>query len=408
MRGKPGSEDVSTTGKHIAALDGLRGLALLMVLMDHLLWSNTEGVNRWQTLLLSLHVAGWIGVDLFFVLSGFLITGILYDSLPSRHFFRNFYARRALRIFPLYYATLLVLIGVCWLTGAPWNLSALRLLTYTQNLSWRGMRLPTAAPWVNINHFWSLAIEEQFYLLWPPLVFRLRTLQRITIAATAGIAFSLAVRLFLWHSAAERINPYLLYVWTPARFDGLLMGALLAMGLRMQWFPWMFRWCRPVLWGCCCLLGAIYVCYPGLPVPLVPGLLVWSPILLAVLFAALLVDTLRPGSASGRLCATPPLRFFGRYSYGLYVFHPMVGAFTLTPLRWWLRAHGMSRGTSVLGSASVTLLLTVLLAWCSFRFFEQPLLRLKRYFHHDSSRPNLSKLAEQDTQTAKPACDLRV
>src|ERR1700755_727763 len=95
--------DESTTGKHIPALDGIRGLAILAVLYCHLFWSNPDPAGSVLVHFLARsREAGWIGVDLFFVLSGFLITGILYDTLSARHFFRNFYARRLLRIFPLY------------------------------------------------------------------------------------------------------------------------------------------------------------------------------------------------------------------------------------------------------------------------------------------------------------------
>ena len=97
---------------HIPALDGVRGVAVLLVLAYHLLWANSHTANRVAFWLLKFREAGWIGVDLFFVLSGFLITGILYDTLNDTHFFRNFYLRRVLRIFPLYYGVLLLVLLV--------------------------------------------------------------------------------------------------------------------------------------------------------------------------------------------------------------------------------------------------------------------------------------------------------
>src|SRR4051812_39004746 len=113
---------MSTTGASrrahegfIPALDGLRGIAILLVLFHHFtIYRPDRGLDKW---LANIPAAGWIGVDVFFVLSGFLITGILLDARDRRHYFRNFYARRALRIFPLYY--LVVFVGLILLPKLP-------------------------------------------------------------------------------------------------------------------------------------------------------------------------------------------------------------------------------------------------------------------------------------------------
>ncbi len=96
--------------KHIASLDGVRGLAIAMVLVNHLLWSSPTTGSRVMDFVVKLRAAGWVGVDLFFSLSGFLITGILFDTLHTGSYFKNFYARRVLRIFPLYYGVVLLLL----------------------------------------------------------------------------------------------------------------------------------------------------------------------------------------------------------------------------------------------------------------------------------------------------------
>ncbi len=385
--------DTSTTGRHLPALDGVRGLALLLVLAEHLLWSNPDvGASRWTRLLVSFHAAGWIGVDLFFVLSGFLITGILYDTLPSTHFFRNFYARRALRIFPLYYSFLLLLYLISRGAGAHWfATSTWHTLTYTENLLGGGP--VTTASWVNINHFWSLAVEEQFYLVWPLLLFLLRTRRRITLVAVCGALLSFGMRLLLWHSPRVAGNPYLLYSWTPARLDGLLTGAALAMLLRSRRRDLLFRSCRPVLLGGLLATTLFYLRYPGFNFSRFPVISVWLPAILAVTYAALLTEALRAAGIVKTLFSTRILRFFGRYSYGLYVVHLTLVELLSQPLRLFFRGAFHSKGSAVLMAASLVLAASTAAAWLSFRFLEQPCLKLKVYFEDHSSRPKLHRIA---------------
>ncbi len=153
--------------RHIPELDGVRGVAVILVLMLHgFAWSmETEkwtGLARWVELATR---PGWMGVDLFFVLSGFLITGILLDSAGKPHYFRNFYARRALRILPLYYG-FLILIAICYRGAHDYVfLSAF----YLSNMA------PILGVAVYYGPLWSLSVEEHFYLLWPWLISRLKT-----------------------------------------------------------------------------------------------------------------------------------------------------------------------------------------------------------------------------------------
>ena len=162
------STEVSSR-KHIPALDGVRAVAVLLVICFHFWQVFTYGP---YSLVGKIAMWGQTGVDLFFVLSGFLITGILLDTKGSPSFLRNFYARRILRIFPLYYATLLTiyLIGPLfrWSAWVPENQS-LWFWTYLQNLPMTFAPGHVAGP----EHFWSLAVEEQFYMVWPFLVLRL-------------------------------------------------------------------------------------------------------------------------------------------------------------------------------------------------------------------------------------------
>jgi peptidoglycan/LPS O-acetylase OafA/YrhL len=128
-------------------------------------------------LLTAFSSAGWIGVQLFFALSGFLITAALLDSQDGLHYFRNFYAKRALRILPLYYAVLLALLVVL-----PWFIAPRVPYSYEQQATlWLFVLNWTQASPYGFGHFWSLAIEEQFYLLWPLVVWRLAPRRLVTV-----------------------------------------------------------------------------------------------------------------------------------------------------------------------------------------------------------------------------------
>src|SRR5438445_1418758 len=172
---------------------------------------------------------GWIGVDRFFVLSGFLITGILYDAKESNHYFRNFYVRRVLRIFPLYYGALIIFLVVLpWLRpGNP------AVQSMTRDAVWYWTYLSNVRIAHNggdfgaIGHFWSLAIEEQFYLIWPVVVLALRRrqLQACCLACVIGALF---VRVGLNVAGNETAA----FVLTPARIDALAVGAYLALSAR--------------------------------------------------------------------------------------------------------------------------------------------------------------------------------
>jgi peptidoglycan/LPS O-acetylase OafA/YrhL len=170
----PGIRRPSQSEKHLPALDGIRGLAVLGVLIVHadVLLNTTRQVEH---VLVVLSEFGAYGVDLFFVLSGFLITGILLETKESPKYFSSFYARRFLRLFPVYYGYLLVVALIF-----PALHHAIRTSMTDYGGGW-GWYLAYCSNWKPghgasdpcLGHFWSLAVEEQFYLLWPAMIFRL-------------------------------------------------------------------------------------------------------------------------------------------------------------------------------------------------------------------------------------------
>ncbi|MDB5295976.1 MAG: acyltransferase family protein, partial [Phycisphaerales bacterium] len=212
---------------HIPALDGVRGLAILLVLAFH--FSQAAYSNQASGLRLAvqrLTGAGWVGVDLFFVLSGFLITSILYEAVGTRGYFKNFYMRRVLRIFPLYFGALAVAFGLIPLLFGPQphyadvyrNQWALWL--YAQNF--------VPIDWRAFSHFWSLAVEEHFYMVWPAVVLALGRRGGMT---ACGVMILAAVSVRCYRAAYVPGGWEQTYIWTFCRMDSLAIGSLLALAV---------------------------------------------------------------------------------------------------------------------------------------------------------------------------------
>jgi len=372
--------------EHVPALDGLRGLAVLAVMLMHftiltpMLLSPAPLLNR---IVVDIASAGWIGVDLFFVLSGFLITGILYDARESREYFRNFYMRRVLRIFPLYFATLIVLfVIVPWAAPnlihheASTRASEVWIWTYLSN--WR---IADIGNWMAVppltGHFWSLAVEEQFYFIWPWIVLWAsgRTLIRLC-ASVVVIAFGLRVI-----AMAAGTNTLAIFVATPTRMDSLAVGALIAVGIRSEtpdfWRRVMIR--AGILGGAA--LG-IYAGITGTLGQFDVGMQSAGYTLLALTFGGLLVWTLGAGFGSPlqRLLALRGLRYIGTRSYALYVLHPLV---VMLLFRVWFAKLGTAPPRDVAWQAGFWILATLAsmaAAEMSWQLLERRCLALKRFF----------------------------
>ncbi len=380
------AERTSGQADRIPALDGLRGIAIALVMFTHF-WKPAPPVLLPDRLMNLAAAMGWIGVDLFFVLSGFLITGILLDSRNLPGFYRSFYARRVLRLVPVYY---LFLAATFWIAPrllpndfavVPFTVQVW-VWAYASNLrvfsSTRGHIPPT------IGHFWSLAVEEQFYLVWPWVVQRLDE-HRLAQLCVAIIAIAPLLR---FATIASGAPTSVIYVSTIMRADALAAGALIALAMRHpRWRELFARW-SPVVALVCLPLLAIILLVGGTPMSATMQVVGFS--VTAIGFAGLLVTALHETSTSplDRLLRSRTLRALGRYSYSLYVIHPTVV--------YLMVRHGiMSNVVPTLGGSSmpaalaflvVGVAISVALAWAIFATIERPMLRLKRLF----PRPTLA------------------
>ena len=380
------------------ALDGLRGLAIVMVMLHHFLAVYTSHDTLVRRLISNAGKFGACGVDLFFVLSGFLITGILYDAKGSKHYFRNFYARRSLRIFPLYYGVLLVIFVVIPLvrpfTDPAAQAVASRqgwLWTYCPNflISWLN-DWPFEGGWLRLNHFWSLAVEEHFYLMWPAVVFVFARRGLLRIAGGC-VAVGLLVKAALWstgHYGTYAPNEQAIYTFTFSRIDVLAAGCFLAIFARGGAGCWL-KLKRASVIGLPLFGVLLIACLRINPemTGAVTGTLGFT--IFAGFFASLLVLSLATDSRSiwGRFLHSRTMIFFGKYSYGLYVFNSVLGLFFEKMRDRFISRHVHSYMLSMVIYIIAAGSITVAAAYLSWHVYEKHFLKLKRFFTARNSRP---------------------
>lgn len=379
------------SGERVPILDGIRGIAVLLVMMFHF-WG--VGTARrpfpWEQAYSSVAGMGWIGVDLFFVLSGFLITGILYDLRSNPHYFRVFYGRRIVRIFPLYYAALtlffvvlpLVLAHLRTFSGFDIGTSTTgELLTWSYLVNWyEGLIGFNVIP-RPLQHFWSLAIEEQFYMVWPLLVL---TLARRRLMAVCGglmaLALTLRIALYWIHL------PIAAYTWTCCRADSLAVGAIVALAARdTEDWKVLLKWARRLALPALCaiivlrLLSPNCTDGPGASPSFLMGTFVLT--LAGICFAsclamAICLDRTHPVH---RLVGSSVLRFFGKYSYCLYICHvPIIVLFATIGLNsdYFVRRQH-SELLAVLAMNAIAFAVSTGVAFVSWHLFEKQWLKLK-------------------------------
>jgi peptidoglycan/LPS O-acetylase OafA/YrhL len=374
----------------VPGLDGLRGVAVLLVLMNNLYPGYPQ--PYWDRIAYIVSNTGWMGVDLFFVLSGCLITGILLDTKRDKDYFRNFYARRVLRIFPLYFGFLLVWVAIVSLSH--WfDPRAARSFLDNQGWYWSYLANLKIAfrGWgdgLEPGGFWSLAVEEQFYLLWP-LVVLASPPRRLVWICVGMIATALLLRVGWTLFVPGKQAHLAVYVATPSRMDGLAAGALVAIGLRYGLADRLRRWAPAVAAVTTFLLGALFVWRKGLPAgdPVVQTV---GFTLIAACAAAYvtLAITLPAGSRAQRVFAHPVLRFFGWYSYGIYVLQ-----MPIRPFLWnlpWIKSPPQIAGHEAPAAFAIMIGLSAIAtaaAVVSWHLYEKHFLRLKALFPYGRRSP---------------------
>jgi peptidoglycan/LPS O-acetylase OafA/YrhL len=391
---------------HIAELDGFRAAAVLMVLLGHLFFGTLLPPQAYAWMPGPLRAVighGWLGVDLFFILSGFLITGILLDARGSTHYFRDFYARRGLRILPLYWACILVFSFAYPKDGAYFGLSLLFLSNFAGAF---GVAWPHG-PGV----FWSLSVEEHFYLLWPLLVrFLTRSwLLAVTLLVVLGTPVLRGV------CAWWGMNPeFQIYPWSFFRFDGLALGAIVAIWIRSRYAT------RKYAWALAAVLAnvSVFVTVAGLPFGSMGTQTVGSSAFrytqAQMFFAACLVLALAyRGTPYTAILRTRFTRLTADYSYCIYLVH-----LALFDLYYYVLSSRHIDDVTRFGPVGALALRSVAIAAAAFavaavskRWLEDPFLKLKRYFASAPPRavaaPAPAPAAAATDALASPALHVR-
>jgi len=371
------------------ALDGLRAIAFLLVFFQHFY------ALPW----------GWTGVNIFFVLSGFLITGILFDTRDDPHRARNFYLRRTLRIFPLYYGIFLGLLllypifhwqwSAYWLAWPLYLGNFLRVLSPTELVSnsplnlaanaWLGTpRLPNTQ--LYLGHFWSLCVEEQFYLFWPWIVFWVRGRRPLISICGVAVVLVLLLRIVAQHTAAPwLLKSSSLFHTTPFELDSLLLGGLLALLWRGAHRDRLLAVGQILA----ALAGLVIIAYLANSIhpSATPNwraayqyphwAATWGTSFVDLFAGALVLCCIQPTGWLVSFFSLRPLRWMGRISYGAYVFHDLLHDLYVHASI----AIGRHSAFCAIHKDEVTIVLaltsTFLVAWLSFRYFESPFLNLK-------------------------------
>jgi peptidoglycan/LPS O-acetylase OafA/YrhL len=349
-----GVAEQHTRSKHIPALDGVRVLAVGLVILHHL----TRGSQTSIVLhLMGLQVGNGIGPPLFFVLSGVLLTTVIIDARGTEHRYRNFLTRRALRIFPLYLGYLgVAMVATFWLTGRHlhnvWVFALFLQNTFLTAASETGSVLP-------MYHLWTLAVQDQFYLLWPLLLWKCDSIPKMRYLCVAGIILSFGARMIITHPS---LTPELFGRILPARAGEMCLGALVALDLRER--TALSSLLRKALLPLSAVL-AIWM-WHGLSLTTSFGSVIGLQ-LIAVTCAALIAAALRPSTWTARILGSKFFALGGKkYAFAMYVFHPLM-------LEICMSLPIASKGLRL----TLFAISTVLISGLSYRYLESFFLHMK-------------------------------
>ncbi len=368
------------------ALDGVRALAVTMVFLLHFGGGSHGGKVLQLFNQFRQHLV--VGVDMFFVLSGFLITGILFDTTSDSHYFKRFFARRSVRIFPIVYLLFAVILLLTPILKYQWHWQHLSFLVYLGNMvgnynfdyyNFKSLRFPLGGD-ANIGHLWSLCVEEQFYLIWPMVVWAVRDRVKLIWTCFGIAALSLGLRFWMAIACTPSIAERWTYRTLPFRMDDLVLGAALALMLRGPNADRVQRSCTWLFW-----IGAI------------PSVLIfwlrpdnhsmWQLTIalttVGIASMGLIGMTLRPQSVCYKIFHIRPARVLGKYSYGFYVWH-------IVWINAWIQGlvlvNHLTHSLAIAGMVELPLAFgtSFLVAKLSYDLFEVRFLKYKRFFEYDT------------------------
>ncbi len=368
------------------ALDGIRALAVTMVFALHFGGGGTNG-GPILKVINDVRNRGGAGVDIFFVLSGFLITGILFDTRHDSQFFKRFFARRSVRIFPIVYLLFAVLAILTPFVGYEWHWQHLTFLIYMGNFFANNhfdyyLLKSTAHPAAEgtLAHLWSLCVEEQFYLVWPIVVWLIRDRVKLLWTSVGLCVLALVLRI----AAVMMWSPGTWQVWLPRslpfRLDDLVMGAILALLLRG---PAADAVQRSMKWVFLLGLAGTLLSFHFSPDPNSAWALTGQMTLIGIASVGLIGVTLRPASWAFKVFNLRPFRVLGKYSYGFYVWHIVWGrAWTQMLIFMVGLFHSVAIGG--LASLTTTFVTTFVMAKLCYDLYEVRFLKWKYKFEYDS------------------------
>ena len=347
---------------YVLALDGVRCLAILIVVLRHTGFGASSAFLPLRLIGTLIKISG--GVPLFFIISGYLITGILLEARSSENRYRNFIVRRALRIFPLYFAYLSLAIGLTWLFTSTHLHNIWIFVFYIQNMF--PDRVNQFGAILPVYHLWTLGVQEQFYFLWPFVIWSCSSLRRVRGLCWTILVCSFLLRAFLTIHMGDSVLADRLM---PTRACEICLGALLAVERYNK------TWISHVLPKLMLPLATLLIVLACTRIEeKMPGLVLVEGTV-ALLAACLLAAALVPNSLTARILSLPLFTTIGRkYSYGLFILHPAVILFCEKVL------HLNHTTADSIERTVFTLCASLLLAMLSYHFFEKPFLVLKRFF----------------------------
>jgi peptidoglycan/LPS O-acetylase OafA/YrhL len=353
-------------------LDGLRGIAILAVLFHH----NFDYLH--------LPKFGWAGVDLFFVLSGFLITDILLKTKDKKNFISSFFIRRVLRIFPLYYGAIILFFVLA--ASAEQLRDQYAFYFSNQGMLWMHMQnwmyitKSEPTPFGMFIHFWSLSVEEQFYLVWPFIILVCRRIKPFIIITAAILFLCIVFRFVNWMNYGNGNLNYHLHYMT--RIDGLCVGSLVA-----AWRNLSTETARKKILRFSLIVFGIHVIVFSLSKTIFtsfPHFTVFGYSSIAVAFGSVLIFVVEKRNKFTRFVfENKPLMGLGKISYGLYVYHwPVLVLFKLYFVSY-LMSTGISLNNSYIIACLCATVTAIMVSIASYNLFEKKILALKDAFTSD-------------------------